>query len=168
VRTGPFPLFAGDERGGLDGLNPLALQPADVGLAAVQDDEPEQPGVLQHVFERFGEGRGVAVVPERFDGLGRRLQRSGDHVGLAAAGVDRSRKDHHPVFRREGVVVPEAVLDRGERVLDGRPGLLGLDVGRLAVFLCDVGDHVGDLPILGDVDGDELRSGALEVAELPR
>jgi len=146
----PLPLLPGNETTrGLDGLDALALQPADVGLPAVEDDEAIQALVPEHLLERLGEERAVAVVAERLDGLGRGFEDLRDHVGAAAAGVDGAGEDDHPVVRREGVVVAEAVLDGGERVLDVRPGLLRLDVRRLGVLLRDVGDDVRNLLVRG-------------------
>jgi len=101
------------------------------------------------------------VIAEGLDGLGRRFEYLGDHLGPAAAGVDGAGEDDHAVLGRVRVVVAQPVLDRGEGVLDGGPGLFGLDVRGLGVFLGDVADDGADLPVFGDVDGDELRSGPL-------
>ncbi len=128
-RLATLSLLAGHQRGGgFDRLNAFALQPADVCLPTVEDNQAEQPLVEQHILQRFGQKRRITMVAERLDRLRWRLQHTGDHLGLTAAAVDRPGEDDDPVFGGKGVVIPQAVFDRGERVLDVCSGLFGFDV----------------------------------------
>jgi len=157
----------GNQRGGgFDRFDAFAFQPPDVGLSAIKDNQTEKALIEQHVFERFGQKVRITVIAERLDRLGGRLQDARDHIGLAAAAIDRAGEDDNPVFGWERVVVPEAVFNRRESVLNVGPSLFGFNVGSLGVFLNHVFDDRGYLFVVGNVDCDELSPRALVCLEL--
>ena len=160
---------------GLFGLIVLDRREANVGWLKGKRVEPVKsasslvPGKQRkggQSAQRFGEERRIAVIPERLDRLRRRLQHTGDHLGLAAAAVDGAGEDDDPVFGWVGVVVAQPVFDRFESVLDVRPGLFGLDVRCLRVLLYDVIHDRGDLLVVGDVYRDKLGARPLVLLQL--
>ncbi len=78
---------------------------------------------------------------------------------------NRPAEDGHAV-RRRVLVVLEPCQDRGDGGLDIGPGLLGLDVGALAELVPELPDHVPDLLVGRDIEGDELGPAPLLGLEL--